>query len=103
MHTAHACFLCALEIAAEIRVVPLIFDVLRGVPELLLASGERALAVELLAFITHHRSAPDETKTNAETLLAGTTKWYTSQIYGKLGVRNRSQAVLRARELGVVL
>ena len=37
------------------------------------------------------------------TLGAGTTKWYTSQIYGKLGVRNRSQAVLRTRELGVVL
>ncbi len=30
---------------------------------------------------------------------AGTVKWYTGQIYGKLNVRNRTQAVARAREL----
>lgn len=32
----------------------------------------------------------------------GTVKFYTSQIYGKLGVRNRVTAVARARELKLV-
>ncbi len=35
-------------------------------------------------------------------LSIGTIKWYTQQIYGKLGVKNRTQAILRARELGVI-
>ena len=40
----------------------------------------------------------------AEALIisVGTTKWYTSEIYGKLGVNNRTQAVARARELGLL-
>jgi DNA-binding CsgD family transcriptional regulator len=32
----------------------------------------------------------------------GTIKWYASQIYGKLAVRRRTQAVARARELGLL-
>ena len=32
----------------------------------------------------------------------GTVKFYTSQIYGKLGVRNRVTAVARARELHLI-
>lgn len=32
----------------------------------------------------------------------GTVKFYTSQIYGKLGVNSRTQAVARARELGLL-
>jgi len=32
----------------------------------------------------------------------GTAKWYTSEIYGKLNVNNRTQAVARARELGLL-
>jgi ATP/maltotriose-dependent transcriptional regulator MalT len=37
----------------------------------------------------------------AETLVmsVSTVKWYTSQIYSKLDVRNRTQAVLRVQEL----
>ncbi len=35
-------------------------------------------------------------------LAVGTVKWYTGQIYGKLGVSNRTQAVARARELGIL-
>jgi ATP/maltotriose-dependent transcriptional regulator MalT len=33
---------------------------------------------------------------------AGTVKWYTGQIYGKLGVNKRTQAVARARELALL-
>lgn len=32
----------------------------------------------------------------------GTAKWYTSQIYLKLGVQNRTQAVAKARQLGLI-
>ena len=32
----------------------------------------------------------------------GTVKFYTSQIYGKLGVRNRVTAVARARQLNLI-
>ena len=31
-----------------------------------------------------------------------TVKWHTSNIYGKLGVRNRTTAVAKARELGIL-
>ena len=34
-------------------------------------------------------------------LTEGTVKWYMQQIFDKLGVRRRSQAVLRARVLGI--
>ncbi len=40
---------------------------------------------------------------SAELVLAlGTVKWYASQIYGKLGVSNRTEAAHRARELGLL-
>lgn len=35
-------------------------------------------------------------------LSLNTVKWYARQIYGKLGVKNRRQAVIRARELGLL-
>jgi LuxR family maltose regulon positive regulatory protein len=40
----------------------------------------------------------------AETLIVTvhTVKKHASNIYGKLGVRNRTQAVARARELGIL-
>lgn len=36
-------------------------------------------------------------------LSVGTIKWHTSNIYGKLGVRNRTQSVTVARELKILL
>jgi ATP/maltotriose-dependent transcriptional regulator MalT len=35
-------------------------------------------------------------------LSVGTVKAHNSNIYGKLGVRSRTQAVVRARELGLL-
>jgi len=35
-------------------------------------------------------------------LTEGTVKWYMQQIYDKLGVRRRPQAVLRARQFGLL-
>jgi len=32
----------------------------------------------------------------------GTVKWYTTRIYGKLGVKSRAHAIARARELGLL-
>ena len=35
-------------------------------------------------------------------LTEGTVKWYMQQIYDKLGVRRRPQAVIRARQYGIL-
>ena len=35
-------------------------------------------------------------------LSVNTIRWYASQIYAKLGVKNRGEAVARARKLGVL-
>lgn len=35
-------------------------------------------------------------------LTLGTVKWYLQQIYGKLGVNRRSEAVFKARQLGLI-
>ena len=35
-------------------------------------------------------------------LTEGTVKWYMQQIYDKLGVRRRPQAVIRARQFGIL-
>jgi DNA-binding NarL/FixJ family response regulator len=59
-----------------------------------------AREVEVLALMAEGRSNPEIA---AQLILAvGTVKFYTSAIYGKLGVRNRVEAVRRARELGLL-
>ena len=35
-------------------------------------------------------------------LSANTIRWYASQLYGKLGVKRRGEAVARAQELGIL-
>lgn len=180
----------ALEIATEIQFVPLLFEILLGVSELLSQAGDRAASVELLAFVSAQPSTPHATKEAVERLLeeaavdlpqsalraarerardrslpamleavkaacdevltrargeegsavgasvmgpgedlrerevevlrlmsrgrtnrqvaeelaisVGTVKWYTSQIYSKLAVRNRTEAVASARRMGLV-
>ena len=54
--------------------------------------------------ILGHIAAGLTNKQIAELLIisTGTVKWYTSQIYGKLNVRSRTQAVARARELDLL-
>src|SRR5262249_51851944 len=37
------------------------------------------------------------------TVTLSTVKWYVNQIYGKLGVRSRVQAIVRARELNLLV
>jgi len=32
----------------------------------------------------------------------GTVRWHCSNIYGKLGVKNRGKAVIKARKLGLL-
>ena len=35
-------------------------------------------------------------------LSVGTVKWYLSQIYSKIGVGSRTEALARAREMGLL-
>jgi predicted ATPase/DNA-binding NarL/FixJ family response regulator len=54
--------------------------------------------------VLHHIAAGLTNQQIADDLIisVGTVKSYTSQIYGKLGVGNRTQAVARARELALL-
>jgi predicted ATPase/DNA-binding CsgD family transcriptional regulator len=56
--------------------------------------------LEILSLMTRHRTNPEI----ADTLILSlnTVKWYARQIYGKLGVGGRKEAVSRARELGLL-
>ena len=56
--------------------------------------------MEVLSLLAGGKSNPDIA--SALGIGVGTVKWHTSQLYGKLGVRNRTQAVAAARALGVV-
>ena len=39
---------------------------------------------------------------NELAITEGTVKWYMQQIFDKLNVRNRAEAVVRAHELGFI-
>ena len=56
--------------------------------------------LEVLQLVATGRTNPEIAKRLE--ISVGTAKWYTSQIYGKLAVGNRTQAVSRARELGIL-
>jgi LuxR family maltose regulon positive regulatory protein len=56
--------------------------------------------LEVLQLIGEGRSNKDIAETLVITL--NTVKKHTSGIYGKLGVHNRTQAVVRAQELGLL-
>jgi LuxR family transcriptional regulator, maltose regulon positive regulatory protein len=82
-------------------------SVLRGAPQISsdeesdfgLGSGLSLREVEILTMVSgglRNREIGDRLG-----LTEGTVKWYMQQIYDKLGVRRRPQAVIRARQLGI--
>jgi LuxR family maltose regulon positive regulatory protein len=65
-----------------------------------LASGLSLREVEILTLVSgglRNREIGDRLG-----LTEGTVKWYMQQIYDKLGVRRRPQAVIRARQYGIL-
>jgi LuxR family transcriptional regulator, maltose regulon positive regulatory protein len=83
-------------------------SILRGAPQLSededddygLGSGLSLREVEILTMVSgglRNREICDRLG-----LTEGTVKWYMQQIYDKLGVRRRPQAVIRARQLGIL-
>ena len=74
----------------------------RPAPEAIPLSGEHLTTRE--AEILQRLAAGDSNRDIASGLVVtlGTVKWYVNQIYSKLGVRSRTQAVARARELGIL-
>jgi LuxR family transcriptional regulator, maltose regulon positive regulatory protein len=83
-------------------------SVLRGSPQMSaeedddfgLGSGLSLREVEILTMVSgglRNREIGDRLG-----LTEGTVKWYMQQIYDKLGVRRRPQAVIRARQLGIL-
>ncbi|AFY56908.1 ATP-dependent transcriptional regulator [Rivularia sp. PCC 7116] len=54
--------------------------------------------------VLHHVSVGLSNQEIANQLFVSlaTIKWHTNRIYGKLGVKNRSQAVAKARELEIL-
>src|SRR2546427_10006777 len=55
---------------------------------------------DILALLAQGRSAPEIAA--KLTLAVSSVKWYIQQLYGKLGVNSKLQAVARARELGLL-
>jgi predicted ATPase/DNA-binding CsgD family transcriptional regulator len=55
---------------------------------------------DILALLAQEHSAPEIAQ--SLTLAVSSVKWYIQQVYGKLGVNSRRQAITRARELGLV-
>ena len=67
------------------------------------ASGAGTLSereLEILRLISDGQS--NQAIADRLVITVGTAKWHISNIYGKLGVRSRTQALARARELGLI-
>ena len=78
----------------------------RGLPSLLpeeeCALGSKLVSRELDILVMVGGGLRNREIGNRLGLTEGTVKWYMQQIYDKLGVRRRPQAVMRARQLGVL-
>ena len=55
---------------------------------------------DILALLAQGHSAPEIAEKLS--LAVSSVKWYLQQLYGKLGVNSKVQAISRARELGLV-
>ncbi len=55
---------------------------------------------KILTLLAEHLSNPEIAE--AETLALSSVKWYVQQVYAKLGVNSRKQAVERARDIGLL-
>jgi DNA-binding CsgD family transcriptional regulator len=55
---------------------------------------------DILTLLAQEHSAPEIAQ--SLTLAVSSVKWYIQQVYGKLGVNSKRQAITRARELGLV-
>src|SRR6185503_7208171 len=55
---------------------------------------------DILALLAQDHTAPEIA--HSLTLAVSSVKWYIQQVYGKLGVNSKRQAITRARELGLV-
>ena len=60
-------------------------------------SGRELAILRLMAANLSHREIAEELY-----LSVNTVKWYSTHIYGKLGVHRQADAVARARELGIL-
>jgi predicted ATPase/Tfp pilus assembly protein PilF len=60
----------ALTIAAEIQAEPAALTALPFISELLSRTGEKEIAVEIAAMVSHHRASPEGTRQKAERVLA---------------------------------
>ncbi|MFC1997504.1 tetratricopeptide repeat protein [Chloroflexota bacterium] len=80
---------------------------IKSTPEVALSTPSKPLIDPLTdreLEVLHHIAEGLTNRQIAETLIisTGTAKWYTSQIYSKMGVRNRTQAVAPAREFEII-
>ncbi len=91
------------DLAVHVESLRRAFAALAGPVEGALPAGPPALApreVEILLLAADDRGNADIATTLA--LSANTVKWYWQQVFQKLGVRRRAQAVRKARDLGLL-
>ena len=68
-----------------------------GSPARMLPDPLRKMELEILGLLA--RGLSNREIADQVSITVGTTKWYLSQIFDKLQVRNRTAAIARAREL----